>query len=147
LILQRYSRYAVVGLLDPETREFTIKERAELVERALGIHGQYELVNGHLLALYLIDGHLCLRVDDEEFLCDEPQFSAVWSRESQSSRRLVVTGTRSSAKVDYRLDAIAYHWLEGPREQEDDDFGQWIVNIVNSEERRAVVREVWRPDR
>jgi len=90
---------------------------------------------GWVTVFYRQGDSLYLRLADRNWSA-EPLL-VTWSKEASVSRLMVRDDTGVQAQIEYEVQARQPYDATAFAEDEDWDFGLYVVNVLNSQERRA----------
>jgi len=100
-----------------------------------GVVGFYDILNNVTIGLFVVDRKIYLYNEGVTIEC-RPDVIVEHSKEGDS-RRLVIKWGGDTLDLAYKVDAVQVSYLYS-EDEEDVDFGLWISNILNNEERREI---------
>jgi len=147
IYLQSNKFYSKILELDPQSgKHDTVGRDALTAHGRLGrINGVFDLLNDTLVALYTLNGKLILRVGDRAIPLNERVTVSVSG--APSHRLLTVTqGGTDPVHIKYDIrDSLRGEDNPTPFiDDEDSDFGIFIVNIFTDPARRFLALEHWK---
>lgn len=130
-----YDSYREVGFFDPETGALRKANRSEADISGEDLRGHFSCAGGVVTVFYRQGDSLYLRLADRNWSA-EP-WLVTWSKEGSVSCLMVQDGAGFRAKIQYEVQARQPYDATAFAEDEDWDFGLYVVNVLNSQERRA----------
>ena len=138
--LQSNDNFDSIGELDTVTGKLTVRSRAEL-DPLPETAGFFAMLQGTVVALYREGTELFVRIDDHAFPLAEDVVAEVSGGRWRPRKLVVRQAGKVVASHKYRLDR-SEQFADDPTpfvEDEDFDFGLFVANVSQSEERKAVL--------
>lgn len=102
--------------------------------------GMYADIGGHCLGLFGAGGKLCMQIDGRAFDVDPASIRVAWQQRGRSNHLDIIDSRPKGIEfhVDYSVTAVPVD-VSWPETEEDVDFGLWLFNVINSDERRSIL--------
>jgi hypothetical protein len=104
--------------------------------------GFYSELAGHCVGLFVVQRQLFVLIDGEAMEVKGRHTSATFQQTGGSSSLRIHCGGRDW-RINYVNTGVALSSLTYTAEEEDANFGLWMANVINSDERRQVFIENW----
>jgi hypothetical protein len=132
-------------ILDSDVNQPRVYAAVDLKDKIfeLPLKGFYDILSGHLVILFKnIDNLLMLMIDDYCMTLDGA--FKVSYRDENATGLLSIGDSNRSILIRYDISKdLPISTTYYSEESEDVNFGLWLSNVLNSEERKKILLEYW----
>jgi len=109
----------------------------------LPFKGYYDIIDNHFLILYKDENEfLSLKIDELSFFVTDTFSIKYYIKNNRGA--LIVKDEDKSINIEYNLlEKYPVSTLYYSEEDEDANFGLWLSNVLNSEDRKTILLNSW----
>jgi hypothetical protein len=129
-----YDTYGKAGFFNPETGALQEVERSEADLRETALRGHFAYIGGSVVVFYRLDDDLLLWLSGHAWHAASPLVS--WSKEGSESCLTVQGDGGTRVQIKYQVEVRDQDDPTPFAEEEDWDFGLYVINVLNDPLRR-----------
>jgi hypothetical protein len=133
LYLQNFDHWGEAGVFDADTGTFEVVPRETLQAKALPLHGHYSTLSGNLVMFFRDDDELYVAIGPRRWRAIRS--TVCWKKQGSWSVFSVGVPGSDQLSLTYEPEPMIDNDPTPFIEAEDFDFGLFIINVVNNQQR------------